>query len=78
MSYSSHIVSNIIMVSNVLAYSFQRFQCPGFPHNPYNGVVCNDVIAASGVFTAKELWKFTKGYYYYRNCYWKCILFMSC
>ena len=33
----------------------------GFPHNPYNGVICNDVIAASGVFTAKELWKFTKG-----------------
>ena len=33
----------------------------GYPHNPYNGVICNDVIAASGVFTAKELWKFTKG-----------------
>jgi len=32
----------------------------GYPHNPYNGVICNDVISASGVFTAKELWKFTK------------------
>merc|ERR1719347_2158297 len=32
----------------------------GFPHNPYNGVICNDVIAASGVFTTKELWKFAK------------------
>ena len=33
---------------------------PGFPHNPYNGVICNDVVAASGVFTTKELWKFAK------------------
>jgi len=33
----------------------------GFPHNPYNGVICNDVIAASGVFTTKELWKYSKG-----------------
>ena len=33
----------------------------GFPHNPYNGVICNDVIAASGVFTTKELWKYGKG-----------------
>ena len=32
----------------------------GFPHNPYNGVICNDVVAASGVFTTKELWKFAK------------------
>jgi len=32
----------------------------GFPHNPYNGVICNDVIAASGVFTTKELWKYSK------------------
>ncbi len=38
-----------------------RMCCAGYPHNPYNGVICNDVIAASGVFTAKELWKFTKG-----------------
>ena len=34
---------------------------PGYPHNPYNGVICNDVIAASGVFTTKELWKYSKG-----------------
>ena len=33
----------------------------GYPHNPYNGVICNDVIAASGVFTTKELWKYSKG-----------------
>ena len=33
----------------------------GFPHNPYNGVVCNDTITATGVFSSKELWKFSKG-----------------
>ena len=36
----------------------------GFPHNPYNGVICNDVVAASGVFTTKELWKFAKCEFY--------------
>ena len=33
----------------------------GFPHNPYNGVVCNDTITATGVFSSKDLWKFSKG-----------------
>ena len=33
----------------------------GLPHNPYNGVVCNDTITATGVFSSKELWKFSKG-----------------
>eukprot|EP00092_Neocalanus_flemingeri_P067787 GFUD01082780.1.p1 GENE.GFUD01082780.1~~GFUD01082780.1.p1 ORF type:complete len:612 (-),score=134.89 GFUD01082780.1:439-2274(-) len=32
----------------------------GFPHNPYNGVMCNDTITATGVFSSKELWKFSK------------------
>lgn len=32
-------------------------------HNPYNGVVCNDIILATGVFSSKELWKLSKGYY---------------
>eukprot|EP00094_Tigriopus_californicus_P005863 TCALIF_05651-PA protein Name:"Similar to NFIB Nuclear factor 1 B-type (Homo sapiens)" AED:0.34 eAED:0.34 QI:0/0/0/0.3/0.77/0.7/10/0/495 len=32
----------------------------GYPRNPYNDVVCNDVIAASGVFTAKELCRLSK------------------
>ena len=35
--------------------------CKGLPHNPYNGVVCNDTITATGVFSSKELWKFSKG-----------------
>ena len=33
----------------------------GMPHNPYNGVMCNDTITATGVFSSKELWKFSKG-----------------
>ena len=35
----------------------------GYPRNPYNDVICNDTIAASGVFTAKELCKLSKGSY---------------
>lgn len=34
---------------------------PGYPRNPYNDVICNDTIAASGVFTAKELCRLAKG-----------------
>ena len=33
----------------------------GYTHNPYNGVVCNDIILATGVFSSKELWKLSKG-----------------
>ncbi|XP_055692200.1 nuclear factor 1 X-type isoform X2 [Lutzomyia longipalpis] len=33
----------------------------GFTHNPYNGVVCNDIILATGVFSSRELWKLSKG-----------------
>ena len=29
--------------------------------NPYNGVMCNDTITATGVFSAQELWKYSKG-----------------
>ncbi|KAH8269807.1 hypothetical protein KR018_011284 [Drosophila ironensis] len=29
-------------------------------HNPYNGVVCNDIILATGVFSSKELWTLSK------------------
>ncbi|XP_013101890.2 uncharacterized protein LOC106083366 isoform X2 [Stomoxys calcitrans] len=32
----------------------------GYSHNPYNGVVCNDIILATGVFSSKELWKLSK------------------
>ncbi|XP_026318203.1 nuclear factor 1 B-type isoform X3 [Hyposmocoma kahamanoa] len=33
---------------------------PGYSHNPYNGVICNDIILATGVFSSKELWKLSK------------------
>lgn len=33
----------------------------GYLHNPYNGVICNDIILATGVFSSKELWKLSKG-----------------
>lgn len=29
--------------------------------NPYNGVVCNDIILATGVFSSQELWTLSKG-----------------
>lgn len=32
----------------------------GYPHNPYNGVVCNNTILATGVFSSKELWRLSK------------------
>lgn len=32
-----------------------------YAHNPYNGVVYNDIILATGVFSSKELWKMSKG-----------------
>ncbi|XP_070494567.1 nuclear factor 1 X-type isoform X2 [Chironomus tepperi] len=31
-----------------------------YAHNPYNGVVYNDIILATGVFSSKELWKLSK------------------
>lgn len=37
------------------------FLAIGGNHNPYNGVVCNDTILATGVFSSKELWKLAKG-----------------
>lgn len=30
-------------------------------HELYNGVVCNDTILATGVFSSKELWMLSKG-----------------
>lgn len=34
-----------------------------YPLNPYNGVVCNDTITATGVFSSKELWNLSKGFH---------------
>lgn len=33
----------------------------GYPRNPFNDVICNDTISASGVFTAKELCRLSRG-----------------
>ena len=33
----------------------------GYPYNPYNGVVCNDTITATGVFSSRQLWRLSKG-----------------
>ncbi len=46
----------------------------GMPHNPYNGVMCNDTITATGVFSSKELWKFSKGK---GNTPFSCLIFSS-
>ncbi|XP_033150528.1 uncharacterized protein LOC108607364 isoform X2 [Drosophila busckii] len=32
----------------------------GIRHNPYNGVVCNDIILATGVFSSQELWTLSR------------------
>jgi len=32
----------------------------GYPRNPFNDVICNDTISASGVFTAKELCRLSR------------------
>lgn len=35
-----------------------------YAQNPYNGVICNDIILATGVFSSKELWILSKGNYF--------------
>jgi nuclear factor I, invertebrate len=39
-----------------------------YAHNPYNGVVYNDIILATGVFSSRELWKMSKGNYWIMLC----------
>ena len=41
--------------------SNETYIISGFPHNPYNGVICNDTITATGVFASSELWALSKG-----------------
>ena len=48
----------------------------GFPHNPYNGVICNDTITATGVFASSELWALSKGRCTYQSkVRWKVLLY---
>lgn len=41
-------------------FIFENLNILGYAHNPYNGVVCNDIIMATGVFSSKELWRLSK------------------
>ena len=41
-------------------YRLYLFPGAGY-HELYNGVVCNDTILATGVFSSKELWMLSKG-----------------
>lgn len=43
-----------------LPFSGLLFPGAGY-HELYNGVVCNDTILATGVFSSKELWMLSKG-----------------
>lgn len=38
----------------------RKNKVPGYTHNPYNGVVVNEIIVATGVFSSEELWKLSK------------------
>ncbi|XP_050439529.1 nuclear factor 1 X-type isoform X2 [Adelges cooleyi] len=46
--------------SHVLSGIYDNNNEKGYSHNPYNGVVCNDNILATGVFSSKELWRLSK------------------
>ena len=41
-------------------FFFFTLFCLGYTHNPYNGVIYNDTILATGVFSSKELWRLSK------------------
>ena len=49
-------ISDFFQQQNLIFFYF----IPGYPRNPFNDVVCNDTISASGVFTAKELCRLSK------------------
>ena len=49
------------MIPKKLNLFFFFLSPSGYQHNPYNGVICNDTITATGVFASKELWRLAKG-----------------
>lgn len=52
----------------------------GYNQNPYNGVVCNDIILATGVFSSRELWKLSKcknQYTYFSSTHCTSFVFIS-
>ncbi|VVC45828.1 Hypothetical protein CINCED_3A011419 [Cinara cedri] len=53
-------LANYINSHEVLSGIYDNNNEKGYSHNPYNGVVCNDNILATGVFSSKELWRLSK------------------
>ncbi|XP_067614343.1 nuclear factor 1 X-type-like [Eurosta solidaginis] len=53
---------NIISISGThdIKKDGEAHKYKGSSHNSYNGVVCNDTILATGVFSSKELWRLSK------------------
>ncbi|XP_018565766.1 nuclear factor 1 X-type isoform X2 [Anoplophora glabripennis] len=57
---SHEILSGVCYNNNNKKEEERKNKVTGYTHNPYNGVVCNDIILATGVFSSKELWKLSK------------------
>ncbi|XP_065220450.1 nuclear factor 1 X-type isoform X10 [Planococcus citri] len=53
-------LANYINSHETLSGIYDNNNEKGYSHNPYNGVVCNDTILATGVFSSKELWRLSK------------------
>lgn len=57
---SHEILSGVCYNNNNKKDDERKNKVTGYTHNPYNGVICNDIILATGVFSSKELWKLSK------------------
>lgn len=57
---SHEILSGVCYNNNNKKEDDRKNKVTGYTHNPYNGVICNDIILATGVFSSKELWKLSK------------------
>ncbi|KAK4871717.1 hypothetical protein RN001_015841 [Aquatica leii] len=57
---SHDILSGISYNNNNNTKKEDERKSKGYTHNPYNGVVCNEIIMATGVFSSKELWRLSK------------------
>ncbi|XP_046682146.1 nuclear factor 1 X-type-like isoform X3 [Homalodisca vitripennis] len=61
--YLANFINSHEILSGISDISKERGEArssQGYSHNPYNGVVCNDTILATGVFSSKELWRLSK------------------
>lgn len=59
--FLSHLFCSTIFTYTIYIFIYFFWFVAGYSHNPYNGVVCNDNILATGVFSSKELWRLSKG-----------------